>query len=76
MPSVALRSARVKLLAFSDLHRDLERAGRLAEMAGDADVVIAAGDFASIHRGLPHCRSRFAGPRAADKDSYSALSRR
>jgi Icc-related predicted phosphoesterase len=50
--SVALRSARVKLLAFSDLHRDLGRARRLVEMAADADVVIAAGDFASIHSGL------------------------
>jgi uncharacterized protein len=48
----ALRSLRVKLLAFSDLHRDLGRAQRVAEMAAEADVVIAAGDFASIHRGL------------------------
>jgi uncharacterized protein len=49
---VSLRSARVKLLAFSDLHRDVEHARQLADMARDADVVIAAGDFASIHRGL------------------------
>jgi Icc-related predicted phosphoesterase len=42
----------VKLLAFSDLHRDLGQARRLVEMARQADVVIAAGDFASIHRGL------------------------
>lgn len=42
----------MKLLAFSDLHRDLGQAGRLVEMAGDADVVIGAGDFASVHEGL------------------------
>jgi Icc-related predicted phosphoesterase len=42
----------VKLLAFSDLHRDLEQARRLAGTAPEVDVVIAAGDFASIHRGL------------------------
>jgi Icc-related predicted phosphoesterase len=42
----------VKLLAFSDLHRDVGQARRLAEMAGEVDVVIAAGDFASIHEGL------------------------
>jgi Icc-related predicted phosphoesterase len=42
----------VKLLAFSDLHRDLGQARRLAGMAADADVMLAAGDFASIHRGL------------------------
>jgi Icc-related predicted phosphoesterase len=42
----------VKLLAFSDLHRDVRQARRLVRMAGDVDVVIAAGDFASIHRGL------------------------
>ena len=42
----------MKLLAFSDLHRDLEQAGSLAERSSEADVVIAAGDFASIHEGL------------------------
>jgi Icc-related predicted phosphoesterase len=42
----------VKLLAFSDIHRDVERARELAERASRADVVIAAGDFASVHRGL------------------------
>jgi Icc-related predicted phosphoesterase len=42
----------VKLLAFSDLHRDKRRARRLVERSHEADVVIAAGDFASIHRGL------------------------
>jgi uncharacterized protein len=42
----------VKLLAFSDLHRDLEQAARLVEMSVEADVVIGAGDFASIHEGL------------------------
>jgi Icc-related predicted phosphoesterase len=42
----------VRLLAFSDLHRDLGQARKLAEMSADADVVIGAGDFASIHQGL------------------------
>jgi uncharacterized protein len=42
----------VKLLAFSDLHRDLDQAERLVERSADADVVIAAGDFASVHEGL------------------------
>jgi Icc-related predicted phosphoesterase len=42
----------VKLLAFSDLHRDLNQAAELVEMSADADVVIGAGDFASVHEGL------------------------
>jgi Icc-related predicted phosphoesterase len=42
----------MKLLAFSDLHRDLDAAARLAERSAEADVVIGAGDFASIHEGL------------------------
>jgi len=42
----------VKILAFSDLHRDLKRGAKLAEMAREADVVIGAGDFASMHEGL------------------------
>jgi uncharacterized protein len=42
----------VKLLAFSDLHCDLEQAARLVAMSDEADVVIGAGDFASVHEGL------------------------
>jgi uncharacterized protein len=42
----------VKLLAFSDLHRDLEQGAKLVEMSAEADVVIGAGDFASVHEGL------------------------
>lgn len=42
----------MKLLAFSDLHTDLGQARGLAARAGEADVVIGAGDFASVHRGL------------------------
>ena len=42
----------MRILAFSDLHRDLDEAARLVEASGDADVVIGAGDFASIHEGL------------------------
>jgi uncharacterized protein len=42
----------VRILAFSDLHRDLDRAASLVERSADADVVIGAGDFASVHEGL------------------------
>ena len=42
----------MKLLAFSDLHRDLTQGAKLVEMSADADVVIGAGDFASVHEGL------------------------
>jgi Icc-related predicted phosphoesterase len=42
----------LRLLTFSDIHRDLDQARRLAERARDVDVVVAAGDFASVHRGL------------------------
>jgi len=42
----------MKLLAFSDVHRDTRQAQRLADRAAEVDVVIAAGDFASMHRGL------------------------
>ena len=42
----------MKLLAFSDLHRDLGQASQLVDRSSDADVVIAAGDFASVHEGL------------------------
>ena len=42
----------MKLLAFSVLQRDLVQGARLVEMSGEADVVIGAGDFASVHEGL------------------------
>jgi Icc-related predicted phosphoesterase len=42
----------MRLLAFSDLHRDVGRARDLVAMADGADVVIGAGDFASLRLGL------------------------
>jgi Icc-related predicted phosphoesterase len=42
----------MRILAFSDLHRDLSRAAGLVERSSEADVVIGAGDFASVHEGL------------------------
>lgn len=51
----------MKLLAFSDLHRDLGQAAALVEMSAEADVVIGAGDFASVHEGLEETISALAG---------------
>jgi uncharacterized protein len=51
----------VKLLAFSDLHRDLGQAGELVERSTEADAVIAAGDFASVHDGLEETIAVLAG---------------
>jgi Icc-related predicted phosphoesterase len=42
----------MRILAFSDLHRDLDRAARLVEASAEADLVIGAGAFASVHEGL------------------------
>jgi len=42
----------MRLLAFSDLHCDLAGAERLVSASADADLVIGAGDFASVHAGL------------------------
>jgi uncharacterized protein len=42
----------MKLLAFSDLHRDQDRADRLVELAREADVVLGAGDYATMRMGL------------------------
>jgi Icc-related predicted phosphoesterase len=42
----------MKLLAFSDLHRDQSRAERLVELAREADVVVGAGDYATMRKGL------------------------
>jgi uncharacterized protein len=45
----------VKLLLFSDLHADSTAAHRLVQRAQTVDVVIGAGDFATIRRNLPRC---------------------
>ncbi len=42
----------MRLLAFSDLHCDLGQASELVRMSAEADVVVGAGDFASVHEGL------------------------
>lgn len=42
----------MRILAFSDLHRNLDAAAALVGRSGDFDVVIAAGDFANQHDGL------------------------
>jgi uncharacterized protein len=51
----------MKLLAFSDLHRDIDRARELVNRSTEADVVIAAGDFASVHEGLEEMIGVLAG---------------
>ena len=51
----------MKLLAFSDLHRDRRQAARLVEMAASADVVVGAGDYASNRLGLNRTVDALAG---------------
>ncbi len=43
----------MKLLLFSDLHINKRLASELVEKSKDVDVIIGAGDFATVHRGLP-----------------------
>jgi Icc-related predicted phosphoesterase len=50
-----------KVLAFSDLHRDLDGARDLAGRSAEVDVVIGAGDFASVHRGLEEAIEALSG---------------
>jgi Icc-related predicted phosphoesterase len=45
----------VKLLLFSDLHCDIAAAHKLAARSYDVDVLVGAGDFASVRRGLDKC---------------------
>jgi len=41
----------VRILAFSDLHRDRDAAEAIANASADADLVVGAGDFATMGRG-------------------------
>jgi len=45
----------MKLLLFSDLHRDTAGATRMVELSRGADVVIGAGDFANARTGVSTC---------------------
>ncbi|GIW85762.1 MAG: serine/threonine protein phosphatase [Isosphaeraceae bacterium] len=45
----------MRLLLFSDLHRDTGAARRLVERADAADVIVGAGDFATVRRGVDDC---------------------
>jgi Icc-related predicted phosphoesterase len=45
----------MKLLLFSDVHRNLKHCRRLVEMSASVDVVVGAGDFANQHSGLDDC---------------------
>jgi Icc-related predicted phosphoesterase len=45
----------MKLLLFSDLHRDKAASARMVELARNADVVIGAGDFANARTGVSTC---------------------
>jgi Icc-related predicted phosphoesterase len=51
----------MRLLAFSDLHRDRGRAASLVKRSPEVDVVVGAGDFASVHRGLEETIDALAG---------------
>lgn len=42
----------MKLLLFSDLHCDAAAARRMVELSRDVDVVVGAGDFAIMRRGI------------------------
>ena len=45
----------MRLLLFSDLHCDATAARRLVERSRDVDVLVGAGDFASVRRGINVC---------------------
>lgn len=45
----------MKILLFSDLHTDSAAAQRIVERAPTVDLLIGAGDFANMHRGLQQC---------------------
>lgn len=45
----------MRVLAFSDLHQDAAAARALVERARFADVLVGAGDFANMRRGVELC---------------------
>ena len=45
----------MKLLLFSDLHRNKEMAKNLVEMSQQADIMVGAGDFGTCRKGVADC---------------------
>lgn len=45
----------MKILAFSDLHRDKRATERIVDASAHADVLVGAGDFANYCEGLSDC---------------------
>ena len=45
----------MKLLAFSDLHCDADAAQRIIERSNEVDILVGAGDFAYVRRGIRTC---------------------
>lgn len=45
----------MRLLLFSDLHRNREAAEKLLELSHHADVMVGAGDFATCRHGVTDC---------------------
>jgi Icc-related predicted phosphoesterase len=45
----------MRLLLFSDLHCDVAAARHLVQQSHQADVLVGAGDFASVRRNLDQC---------------------
>ena len=51
----------MKLLLFSDLHSDFRIASKLVDLSYDVDVVVGAGDFCNVRRGLKEIIQVLAG---------------
>ena len=54
----------MKIMAFSDLHLSASRAAALVEDSREADLVIGAGDFCTMRKGLPEAMALLDGIRA------------
>lgn len=55
----------MKILAFSDLHQARARAADIVAASREADLVIGAGDFGNMRRGLAEAMEMLAGIEAA-----------
>lgn len=51
----------MRIMAFSDLHHSRPRAEMLVEASGEADLVIGAGDFCNMRKGLPEAMNLLGG---------------